>query len=173
MAERVRGLLADADGDYATAEEALTAAAERAASYGLELDAARAQLALGVARRRAKHRAEARTALAEAEASFARLGATRYLERTQAEAARVPGRRRSGSELTETEARVADLVAGGKTNREVAAALSLSVRGVEANLSRVYRKLGLRSRTELAAARTPGAGPNSVGSHISTEPPEP
>lgn len=173
VAERVRGLLADADGDYATAEDALTAAAERAASAGLELDAARAQLALGVARRRAKHRAEARTALAEAEASFARLGATRYVERTQAEAARVAGRRKSGSELTETEARVADLVAAGKTNREVAAVLSLSVRGVEANLSRVYLKLGFRSRTELAAARTPGTGPNSVGSHISTEPPGP
>jgi DNA-binding CsgD family transcriptional regulator len=173
VAERVRGLLADVDGDYTTAEEAFSAAAERASRHGLELDAARAQLALGVARRHAKHRAEARAALAEAEASFARLGASRYVEQTQAEAARVAGRRRTGNELTETEARVAEFVAAGKTNREVAAALSLSVRGVEANLSRVYLKLGLRSRTELAAARTPGTGSKSVDSHISTEPPAP
>ena len=67
--------------------------------------------------------------------------------------------RRSGADLRHS--RAADLVALGRTNKEVAAALSLSVRGVEANLSRIYAKLGVRSRTELAA--------KSVDFHISPE----
>jgi DNA-binding CsgD family transcriptional regulator len=53
--------------------------------------------------------------------------------------------------LTPTEARVAALVAAGSTNREVADALFVSVHTVEANLKRIYRKLGIRSRTELAS----------------------
>ncbi len=55
------------------------------------------------------------------------------------------------NELTATEAHVARLVASGKTNAEVAAELIVSLRTVESNLTRVYRKLGLRSRSELAA----------------------
>ena len=52
--------------------------------------------------------------------------------------------------LTATEAQVAELVARGLTNKEVAAELFVTVRAVEANLSRIYAKLGVRSRTELA-----------------------
>jgi DNA-binding CsgD family transcriptional regulator len=62
----------------------------------------------------------------------------------------VPGRRPRGSRLTPTERRVAELVAEGRANKEVAAALFVTVKAVEANLSRVYAKLGVRSRTELA-----------------------
>jgi DNA-binding NarL/FixJ family response regulator len=54
--------------------------------------------------------------------------------------------------LTNTEQKVAELVAAGGTNKEVASELFLSVKTVEANLSRIYRKLGVRSRTELARA---------------------
>jgi DNA-binding CsgD family transcriptional regulator len=57
--------------------------------------------------------------------------------------------------LTATERRVADLVGSGRTNLEVAQALFVSVRTVESHLGRIYRKLGLRSRTELARARLP------------------
>ena len=53
--------------------------------------------------------------------------------------------------LTGTEARIAALVAGGRSNREVAADLFISVSTVEAHLTRIYRKLGLRGRTELTA----------------------
>ena len=53
-------------------------------------------------------------------------------------------------ELTPTERRVAQLVAEGLTNKEVAGALMSSVRAVEANLTRIYAKLGVRSRTQLA-----------------------
>ena len=58
-------------------------------------------------------------------------------------------------DLTPNEARVAELVAAGGTNREVADALFVSVHTVEANLKRIYRKLGIRSRTELASALRP------------------
>ena len=64
--------------------------------------------------------------------------------------ARVGHVEEAGLDLTATEQRIAELVAAGKTNREVAAELFVSPKTVEANLSRIYRKLDLRSRTELA-----------------------
>ena len=60
-------------------------------------------------------------------------------------------RRGSGDELTEAELRVAELAATGRTNREIAAALFMSPKTVDANLGRVYRKLGIGSRAELGA----------------------
>jgi DNA-binding CsgD family transcriptional regulator len=66
--------------------------------------------------------------------------------------ARIGGRAPSSSlELTPTERKVAELVAAGSTNREAADALFVSIHTVEANLKRIYRKLGVRSRTELAS----------------------
>ena len=61
---------------------------------------------------------------------------------------RVPGRKRVGAKLTPTEERVAERVAAGETNKEVAAALFVSVKSVEAALTRIYAKLGVRSRAE-------------------------
>ena len=83
---------------------------------------------------------------------FDGLGAAAWSERTRAELARIGGRAASSVDLTPTEARVAELVAAGSTNREAADALFVSVHTVEANLKRIYRKLGIRSRTELASA---------------------
>ena len=80
---------------------------------------------------------------------FERLGATRWAERAAAERARVGGRTTIEG-LSQTELRVAQLVAAGKSNKEVAAELYVGVRAVESNLSKVYAKLGIRSRTELA-----------------------
>ena len=57
---------------------------------------------------------------------------------------------RSGAELTATERRVADLIAAGATNRDAAAALFVSVRTVETHVASIYRKLGVRTRAELA-----------------------
>jgi DNA-binding CsgD family transcriptional regulator len=87
--------------------------------------------------------------LHEARASLQAIGAALWLARVEAELARIGGRQAAGVALTGTERRIADLVAEGRTNREVAAALYISVRTVESNLSRVYVKLGVRSRTEL------------------------
>jgi DNA-binding NarL/FixJ family response regulator len=60
--------------------------------------------------------------------------------------------------LSQAELRVVDAVAAGLTNREVAAKLFLSVKTVDFHLQQVYRKLGVRSRTELAVRMT-GGGP--------------
>ena len=57
---------------------------------------------------------------------------------------------RSGSELTATERRVADLIAAGATNKDAATALFVSVRTVETHVASIYRKLGVRTRAELA-----------------------
>jgi DNA-binding NarL/FixJ family response regulator len=78
------------------------------------------------------------------------------------ELARIPGRRAAtDGDLTAAETRIAELVAAGRTNKDVAAELVLSVKTVEVTLTRVYDKLGLRSRTELAAHFRDGA----VGVH--------
>ena len=83
-------------------------------------------------------------------ATFDRIGARLWAEKARAELGRIGGRAGSPRGLTQAEQRVAALVAEGKTNKEVAADLVVSVRTVEANLSRIYDKLGIRSRTELA-----------------------
>ena len=114
-------------------------------------DRARTLLALGTVQRRAKQRAEARRTLESALAVFEELGAALWAERARAEITRLGGRRaRDRDELTETEQRIAELTAHGRSNREIAGELFVSERTVEANLTRVYRKLGVRSRTELA-----------------------
>ena len=100
--------------------------------------------------RRAKRRREAREALTQALEIFDLLGASLWAERASAELARIPGRTAASNELSVTEQRVAELVAEGLSNKEVAAKLFVSVRTVESNLSSVYAKLGLRSRSELA-----------------------
>jgi DNA-binding CsgD family transcriptional regulator len=96
--------------------------------------------------------------LESALALFESLEAGLWSEQADAELARIGGRRSSGDELTAAEQRIADLVAEGKTNREVAAALYIAVHSVETALTRIYRKLGVRSRTELA---------NSLSDHLS------
>ena len=71
------------------------------------------------------------------------------------ELGRARGRRGSADRLTPTELQVAELAVAGLRNTEIAARLFLSGKTVEANLSRIYRKLGVRSRTELAAKMPP------------------
>jgi len=109
----------------------------------------RTLLALGRTQRRAKRRAAARTTLERALAVFQRLGAPLWSEQARTELARIGGRSPSSGDRTEAESRIAALVAEGRTNREVAAALFLTEHSVETALTRVYRKLGVRSRAEL------------------------
>ena len=95
--------------------------------------------------------AEARASLEAALALFEELGAETWAARSRTEIARLGGRRaRDRDELTEAERRIAALAAEGRLNREIAGELFVSPRTVEANLTRAYRKLGVRSRTELA-----------------------
>ena len=146
---RCRALLLAARGDLQGALAAFEAAlAEHARSVD-PFHHARTLLALGVTQRRAKQRGTARATLERALEIFERLGAPLWAERARAELARIGGRAPSRGELTESEHRIAALVAEGHTNREVAAALFLTEHSVETVLSRVYRKLGVRNRVEL------------------------
>jgi len=116
---------------------------------------ARTELAWGEQLRRSGRRTEARERLNRALQIFDRLGAAPWAERARGEL-RASGQsvltpeQRAEDALTPQELQVAAIVAGGATNREAAAALFLSVKTIEFHLGHVYRKLGIRSRTELA-----------------------
>ncbi len=159
---RCRGLLAAARGDVPGAAALLEAAAGQHDAAGDAFGRARALLALGVVRRRERQKRAARDAIGAALAEFERLGAACWVDRARAELGRIGGRTRVEG-LTPAEQRVAALVAEGRTNREVAAALFLGERTVETHLSHVYAKLGVRSRAELA--RTFRLGEQSSGEH--------
>ena len=149
---RCRALLASGDGEL---EAALVVYGEALAWHDraeIPLDRGRTLLALGAAQRRVKRRREARATLEQALAVFEKIGAALWAERARGELRRISGRAPTTGALTPAEERVAALVVQGKTNREVAAALVLSDRTVEGHLSRIFGKLGIRHRTELARA---------------------
>jgi DNA-binding NarL/FixJ family response regulator len=123
----------------------------------MPLERGRSLLALGIARRRARQKATAREALSEAHSVFVEAGAPVWAQRVQDELGRIAGGR-GGHDLTAGERSVADLAASGATNREIGAQLFLSPKTVEAVLTRVYRKLNVRSRTELARQLQPKRG---------------
>lgn len=148
-AGRCRGLLLAAAGELAASEDVLRQAIEGFDTLHLPRDRARTLLALGKTQRLAQRRREARETLEEAVAELATLGADGFAEQARRELARLGGRR-AAEGLTATEERVAALAADGRTNRQIAAELVLTVRTVEAHLTRIYAKLGVRSRTELA-----------------------
>ena len=151
-AGRCRALLTAARADLDSALGHAEAAIDHLADLPLPLERARTLIVLGSIQRRLKLRAAARASLDEALAILEAIGAPLWAERARLERARIGGRARAGG-LTPTEERVADLVAEGRSNKEVADALFVSVRTVEANLTRIYAKLGVRSRTELASRR--------------------
>jgi DNA-binding CsgD family transcriptional regulator len=110
----------------------------------------RAVLVMGQIRRRRGERRLAIDALTEAERIFDAIGAVPWAAQAAAERARIPVRQRAGSGLTEGEERIALAAARGLTNQQIAAELFVSVKTVEASLTRAYAKLGVRSRAELA-----------------------
>ena len=128
--------------------------AQAAAAYeqlGLRGDAAHSLLLLGRAQRRLKKWGGARESLERAAAAFEALGSPGWEEEARSELARVGARRPTPSgELTPAERRVVELAADGSSNKEIALALFVSVRTVEAHLTHAYAKLGVRSRAQLA-----------------------
>jgi DNA-binding CsgD family transcriptional regulator len=148
-AARCRGLLAAAQGDVRGAFQALDKAlGETPPPYLFER--ARTLLALGELQRRSRRRAAARSALEQSLAIFEELDARRWTENAGSELRRISGRRAQPGHLTETEQRVAALAAQGLANKEIAATLFMSVHTVEAHLTHIYRKLGVKSRAALA-----------------------
>jgi DNA-binding CsgD family transcriptional regulator/tetratricopeptide (TPR) repeat protein len=150
-AARCRALLLAARGDVNAADAALDDAIPATATLGMPFELARTQLIAGEIRRRSRQRRLATEALTDARDGFARLGAQVWAQRCEAELDRLAGRIGTSTDaLTDAEQRVAQLAAEGHTTREIAATMFAGVRTVEAHLSSVYRKLGVRSRVELA-----------------------
>ena len=149
-AHRCHGLIAAAGGAAEEAQAECSRALDTLEPLSLPLEKARTLLALGSAQRQARQRRAARISLEQAVRLFEELGASLWAERARGELGRISGRAPSRGELTPSERRVAELVAEGRTNREVAELLHVTARTVEGTLSRVYAKLGVRSRTELA-----------------------
>jgi DNA-binding CsgD family transcriptional regulator len=148
---RCRALLAAASGDTGLALEQIQRALELDEACPVPFERNRSLLVAGVVHRRARHKAAARGALAEAASGFAALGAAEWSDRCEQEMQRVGTPAASVTSLTATEQKIAELAATGLTNRQVAEQSFLSSKTVEANLARVYRKLGITSRAELGA----------------------
>jgi DNA-binding CsgD family transcriptional regulator len=148
--ERGWGLLNASTGDLPEAVAAFERAVEAHEMFDEPFELGRTLLAQGQAFRRMKQWRLARGSLDRSLGIFERLGAGLWADKASTEIARIGGRSPGPIDLTPTEQEVADLVGSGLTNREVAHALFLSVSTVEANLRRIYRKLGVRSRTELS-----------------------
>lgn len=149
---RARGALEIAKDDPLGARATLQQAIVAADPEQVPFEAARTRLALGSALRRLRDYSEARKELSACRESFQQLGAAVWVASATTELARVPGRRsRESDELTQAERRIAALVADGHSNKEVASQLSVSVKTVETTLTRIYRKLDVRSRAQLAA----------------------
>jgi DNA-binding CsgD family transcriptional regulator len=151
VAARGRALVASARGDHGLAHTHLERALAAHERLPQPFELGRTLLARGTIERRAKQRAAARESLTRALEILDQLGAPLWAEKVAAELARIPGRQPATAELSETERRVAELVAAGHSNKAVAGTLFITVRTVEGNLTRIYRKLGVQSRTELAA----------------------
>jgi DNA-binding CsgD family transcriptional regulator len=151
-AARSQGLLLSALGDPPGALAAL----ERALGYHDRIpdqvfEFAHTLLVMGEIQRRARKRRAARASLWRAKEIFERCGAPLWSKRADEELRRIGGRPPAPLDLTPTEQRVAELVAAGRSNQQVAAALFMSRNTVADNLKRIYRKLNVESRTELAA----------------------
>ena len=147
---RCRALLLSAAGDDDAALAALESAVAARRDVPMPFELGRCLLALGSSQRRLRRRRDSRATLEEALGMFEALGAGQQAATTRTELARIGGRARASGDLTPTEARVAELVASGLTNKEAAAKLVLTVHTVEAALTSIYRKLRVHSRTEMA-----------------------
>ncbi|MEV8439723.1 LuxR family transcriptional regulator [Actinosynnema sp. NPDC051121] len=150
VAARSRALVRMAWGDPEGAEEALATAAEALDRLPMPFERARTDLVRGRVARRRRRKLAAREAFLAARRGFDRVGAPSWVAEVDAELARLGLRRGDEHELTATELRIARLVAAGMSNREVAGAAYVTEKTVEAHLTRIYRKTGVRTRRELA-----------------------
>jgi DNA-binding CsgD family transcriptional regulator len=158
-AARCHGLLEASRGDLDSAFAWYARALDHHARAEHRFELGRTLLAVGSTRRRARQKSAARAVLSAAHEVFDELGATLWLKRTQDELARIAGRRPTGDELTSSEQQVLELASTGRSNKEIAAALHVTVHTVEAHLTRIYRKVGVRSRRELMViTNSTGAG---------------
>ena len=149
QAARLRALVAAEEGRTDAALSLIDEALALHERMPVPFERGRTLLARGSILRRARRRREARETLRQALAIFEELETPLWVERTKEELARIGGRAASG-DLTASERRLAELVAAGRSNKEAAAALFVTPKTVETKLSRIYAKLGIHSRAELA-----------------------
>jgi DNA-binding CsgD family transcriptional regulator len=152
IAARTRGLLEAAGGDLDAAAAALERSALEHERLPMPFERGRTLLAKGRVHHRRREKRRAEESLGAALAVFDGLGSPLWAGQARTELARLGLRRRAPGELSETERRVAELAAEGLSNQEIARRAFLSVKTVEANLTRAYRKLGIRSRAGLGRA---------------------
>jgi DNA-binding CsgD family transcriptional regulator len=148
---RCRGLLLAAHAKLDEAAQSFERAMVAHARCPVRFELARTLLAYGLLQRRKNERRLADESLTQALSLFDDLGAPLWAARARRELRPIGGRPTSRLTLTSSEQHVAELAASGMTNREVAAALSISPKTVEATLARAYRKLQIHSRAELGA----------------------
>jgi DNA-binding CsgD family transcriptional regulator len=148
---RVRALMSDgeaADGHYRSSIEHLS-------GTGVRIELARSRLLYGEWLRRERRRVDARTHLRAAREEFTAMGAEAFAQRAERELAATGERARKRTvdtldQLTPQEAQIARMAAQGETNREIAARLFISASTVEYHLRKAFRKLNVKSRTQLA-----------------------
>jgi DNA-binding CsgD family transcriptional regulator len=149
---RCRALILAAQGEVAEAERTVERALVEYERLPMAIERARTLLVLGRIRRRLRKRRAAKEALDEALGIFDSAGSARWADQARTEIDSIGLRpAASGDELTPAETRVAELVAKGLSNKEVAAALVVTPKTIEAHLGRIYRKLEIRRRSELSA----------------------
>jgi DNA-binding CsgD family transcriptional regulator len=161
---RCRAHLAAIDGDLDDALAACEQALRHHERVPMPLELGRTLLVKGIVERRAKHKSAARASLARALAIFEQLGAPLWAEKVRREQSKIAVRMPLEG-LTETESRIAALIARGQTNREIAGAMFVTENTVQTHLRHIFQKLGVRSRTELAARLLtvpPGAVPRAA-----------
>lgn len=146
---RCRAMLLASRGDLAAASAAVDDAMTHHDHLPMPFERARSQLLLGQLERRRRRRDAAVTALHDAQQTFERLGSTLWADRARNELARIASGHRRTEGLTPAEQRVAEHAAAGMSNKDIAAALFISPKTVEVNLSRIYRKLEIHSRADL------------------------
>ncbi|MEV4937394.1 helix-turn-helix transcriptional regulator [Streptomyces zaomyceticus] len=153
--ERTQALLDAARGDYDTAAQRLTDAADRL--HGLPLERGRTLLALSHTERRGRRRSSARAAAQSAADLFTAHQAHPWAQTAAHTLSRLEAAPTDNAHprLTSAEQRCAELAAAGASNRDIATTLTVSVKTVEATLTRIYRKLGLHSRFQLAHTVAP------------------
>ncbi|MER7113958.1 LuxR C-terminal-related transcriptional regulator [Saccharomonospora azurea] len=153
-----RGRLLGAQGDHVGATQAFERALDTLETLPLRYDRARVLFAYGQTLRRAGKRRRADAVISTSREIFVSLGAATCVARCDRElkagGMHVVRSARQAGGLTPQEEAVAELVARGLSNREVAAELFLATKTVQYHLTRVYAKLGVRSRAELAARRS-------------------
>ncbi len=165
-AARCQGLLLAAKGDLDGARSALERALAEHECLPMPLERARTLLAKGTLHRRRKEKRAAKEVLQTALETFERLGARLWADKAREEVRRIGLRPSAPRELTATEEKVAELAAAGATTNEIAHQLFMSPKTVESVITRIYRKIGVRSRAELATLlpqrRSQGVGHGGV-----------